>query len=180
MNTHPISHRRLRGWGVLVASVVLALVPATASAADPAAGSSTYTFEATPSTGGGAAVASFTGVCTLLALDPFKYNSTNLGVRSYQDCVTGSGVITSQLMDLYLDRCTFEFPPGSHNCIQWSGTYILSCARQDGSNYWCPRTNYQEIFNLPAGQYKTRVHGYVYCTCGNGDGWDESNSTFLP
>lgn len=162
----------------VIASVVLSLVGTPAVAADGGLdGPSSYSF---PGQGdSGPSVEAFGGTCTILA-EIRKYSSTELGAHGFQDCE--GGFITNQTLEVWIDRCTFEFPSGSHNCITWGqSVFLRRCSVAEGGPFWCPPTGaFIRVGGLGPGQYKARVMGTVTSNIGDGSGSDESGSIFLP
>jgi len=166
----------MRRFIALIALGTLLASASPVSAAGPNDGPSTYGF---PGSEQVVAPDSFGGVCTILA-DIQKRSSTSIGVRGFQDCE--GGLIFNQTLELYVDRCDIEFPPGSGNCARWSQfLFLRRCSVGAGGAFWCPLTsNFLVVNGVGQGQYKARAMGTVSSNIGNGNGSDESPSVYLP
>lgn len=119
----------------------------------------------------------FGGICTILASTPTKAGN-ELSLFGWQDCE--GGLITKQQLDLYLDRCTFEFPAGSGNCITWEayqGVFLRRIVFFPGFFQVPQFGTWSRV--VAAGQYKGRVMGKVWSNIGDGSGSDESPSVFV-
>lgn len=104
-----------------------------------------------------------------------KVSATSTGSQANENC---SGNTLVKRLSLYLDRCTFEFPPG--NCLTWTQVASYpSCATGGSGSMWCPSSGLYQSRPGP-GRYKTRAFAEVQNTAGGyGSTWVESGSVVL-
>lgn len=166
----------MRGITAILLVAVQLLSASPVLAADPDDGPTVFGY---PSAQEEATTEGFGGICTILA-EIRKNNATSLGARGFQDCE--GGLISNQTLELYVDRCTSEFPPGSGNCITWTQfLFLRRCSVNRGGSFWCPASGaFLNVNGVGQGQYKARSMGTVTSNIGNGSGSDESPSIFLP